>query len=334
MYIETRDKRKIPTFKSATLTYKDTELFELQREFEKDPKRAFKSLALKNIPMILGTGTKLEIIHKDNNKNTVKSTISESFSEEFFYEFLGNLNKTGNFSVVLGNYSDKNTVLTKIINGNFTNNDTFVTESSSEEIQELMRTQGFNFYKDSILQVLNDYKRGFEEFVDAVEGFPKEISDLLNVLKKINFNSSVTDILNANNELFKVLNLTTIINGKAVKVVTPDILTQLYYNSKKSNLGLTEELHYSSYANGIGPNQNLLHNFFIYSSKENFKEFAKREEDKVIQDFKKFVNEEGTLNYPKEIKENLSKVLGLLNLKKGEYGNIENEGKLNPLISK
>ena len=72
------------------LFFKDTELFDLQREFQKD--KNYKSLLLTDVPAILGTSTKLEINSTDSSgnvtsKDAVKATVGESFIADFKYEF-------------------------------------------------------------------------------------------------------------------------------------------------------------------------------------------------------------------------------------------------------
>jgi hypothetical protein len=75
MNIETLSGEKLPTFKNATLTYKDTELFEQQRQYEKDNTslgKLFNSLLIKDNPVIIGTGTKLELVNQNKNKSSSK----------------------------------------------------------------------------------------------------------------------------------------------------------------------------------------------------------------------------------------------------------------------
>jgi hypothetical protein len=75
MNIETLSGEKLPTFKNATLTYKDTELFEQQRQHEKDNTslgKLFNSLLIKDNPVIIGTGTKLELVNQNKNKSSSK----------------------------------------------------------------------------------------------------------------------------------------------------------------------------------------------------------------------------------------------------------------------
>jgi hypothetical protein len=102
MNVELLSGEKIPTFKIATLTYKDTELFELQREFEDTSKGVFNSLLIKEDPVILGTGTKLEAVNKNTNKAAVKFSPSENCMSDFHNDFLKNIVQNKMFSVIIG----------------------------------------------------------------------------------------------------------------------------------------------------------------------------------------------------------------------------------------
>ena len=87
MTIETLSGESLPTFKTANLTYKDTELFEQQREFEKAGGH-FRSLLTDKNAVILGTGTKLEAVNGWENKSAFKFSVSESYVSNFEFDFL------------------------------------------------------------------------------------------------------------------------------------------------------------------------------------------------------------------------------------------------------
>lgn len=114
----------IPAYKLANLTYKDTDLFDSQRNYEKKEGNIYKSLFLSEDRVILGTTTKLEIIndsgHTKTNKSAGKMIAMESLMSDFNYGFLESISAEENptFNVMIGNYSDKGTILSKLIDGN------------------------------------------------------------------------------------------------------------------------------------------------------------------------------------------------------------------------
>ncbi len=194
MNIETLTGEKLPTFKIANLTYKDTELFEVQRQFEK--RAAFKrrpvlfhSLLIGDQSVILGTGTKLEATNGDLNKSASKLSVSESFIADFQYDFLRNILKNDAFSIVLGNYSDKSTILTKIINAKHKIDGTPIIEKSVRDIQEEVRSRGYNYYHDTLHKVFSDYVKLFDflkiEHNIKLDDFDKKFDSNVNEINKI-----------------------------------------------------------------------------------------------------------------------------------------------------
>lgn len=324
MNVTTFDDKQLPTFKLATLTQKDAELFNLQRDFERKNKKAFfKSLLIQDKAAILGTGTKLEGVHKKEGKSAVKFNVSESFTADLQFEFMGNLSTKDNpkFSVMLGNYSDKNTVLTKIFDAGFylqsDINKVPVIAMPFEEMLNLLRQQGANYYKDAVMQIIDDYAR------------------LLGTK-----NTPGTDNIESNLESI----------NKAL--VGLDIRT---LSKKASDLGiqLTEELHYTKYLGKLSLNQLVLDNYRIFNDADNFKVFVARQEQSMLEKFKIFNKSVGDGNILKFAgKVDIAAVLGRLGLSDTNfdkdfvseedgktllpnYGKLENDkGELNPLLKK
>lgn len=250
---------KLPSFKLANLTHKDTELFELRRNFEKSPenkgKFLFNSLLIKNDPAILGTGTKLEVVNGSSNKKASDLNIAENFQSDFQYDFIENLisdDKNPKFSILLGNYSDKGTMLTKIINGNYKvspESDPII-KMSVDDILDTLRVQSGNYYKDTINKVLSDYS------------------------KLLNIKLDKTDV---EKNIKLVNNVISNINPRSLSKKASDL-----------NINLTDELHFSKYGKSYSLNQTLLDNYRIFNNKALFNAFVARQEASMILKFKEF----------------------------------------------
>ena len=259
MNIETLTGEKLPTFKLATLTQKDAELFDLQRNFERESiakgeKRVFRSHLIKDEPAILGTGTRLELTNGDINKSASKFSVSESFTANFQFEFLQSLindktNKNNNFSVQIGNYSDKSTIIVKTINGNFKINGTAVIELSTADLLEEVRKQGANYYKDTYRKV------------------EKDLLFLLNLETSKDYNQNITKINNA-------------LKGTDIR--------SLSKKASDNGINLTEELHYSKYNGVLSLNQYLLDSYKIFNNPTIFAEFVERQEQSMLKKFRKY----------------------------------------------
>jgi len=333
MNITTYDNKKLPTFKVATLTQKDSELFELQRNFELDNAKntSFRSLLTKQYSLekntsqnnlfpcvILGTGTKLELTNEDGGKSATKFNVSENFTSDFQFDFLQNILDNNRFSIMLGNYSDKNTILTKIINGLIKlDGNTPLIQMPVTKILKYVQDQGQTYYKDTLFKVFDDYEKllGIKLSMKTVpEENIKKINEALN---KINVRS---------------------------------------LSQKASQLGinLTEELHYSKYfikdeTTGkfkqiYGLNQLLVDNFRIFNNPKLFGEFVKLQEENMINKFKEFNK---NVNGGKEITfagspkfEEIIKKLGISKeefTKKGtetNYRDLLGANGINPLLKK
>ena len=241
MNVEMSSGEKLPTFKTANLTYKDTELFDLQRGFqEANPDGKFKSILIKDDAVIIGTGTKLEAVNGDTNKQAVKFSISESYISDLQFDFLKNIVKNNSFSIMIGNYSDKNTVITKIIDANYKHDGKNVLiKQDIGTIQELVRSQARNYYYDTLVDVFTDYKILF----DALG-----IANTINPDVDKSFDSSVSQI----NSILEKNNIRS--------------LLEKYTNLKTGvPINLTEELHFSQYGKRKALNQLILDNFRIFS---------------------------------------------------------------------
>lgn len=256
MNIETSIGNKVPSFRTSTVTFKDTELFDLQRKFQNEQGGYFKSLFLGNDPVILGTSTKLDVTNDDITKDAVKLTVAENFQADFKYEFLESITKNNTFQILLGNYSDKNSIFTKIINANFTleGHDKPLLQQSIGNILQVVKDQGQAYYTDTFIKIFSDYKSlltsiGIDTSSLVVEGF-----DISTFENNINF---LNDILSkyTMDELFSMY-------------------AELPHSEKDPNLSIMEEMHYSSYNNGVFINQFLADNYRIFSNDKLFKSFV------------------------------------------------------------
>jgi len=305
---------KLPTFKLANLTQKDTEIFELQRDFEKSGTSLFKSLLIKDTPAILGTGTKLELINGEDNKSASKFNIQENFTSDFQLDFLKNIESNGNFSIMLGNYSDKNTILTKIINGSFKiqGNSKTILQYSQKELLNIVKLQGGSFYKNTLVNVLADLnfllgrtdKRVVETNVKKIESDIKELNIILE---------------------------------------NTDVRT-LSKKASDNGIKILEELHFSKYEGKFKLNQLLVDNYRIFNDDDLFNDFVKLQENEVIRKFKKY-NKSSEIKFLKDI--DLKKISEKLGIEEKEfpkketngkenidYTQIESSGELNPLLKK
>lgn len=311
MNIETLSGEKLPTFKLATLTYKDTELLEKQRLYQKSNKDSYyKSILLESV--LIGTGTKLEVTNGDVNKAAVKLNVAEQQISSLQYDFLENLISSNNaVSIMLGNYSDKNTVLTKIFRGDAKYNGNEIVKMSDSDLLEVVRNQSLNYYRDLTDSIFSDYKELFDTLgIKNIMGtnFNVNASEINRILNDV-------DILKLQKDYEKI----RLKNPKSYKKLT-----------------FVEELHYSTYnvdgSKKIYLNQTILDNYRIFSNGDYFKTFVRKQEESLIKKYKEFFKEEKLIlsNY-----ENVDKYLDRLNINKEEYfPTISEEGHLNPLLKK
>jgi len=351
MNISTLTGEKMPTFKTTNLTYKDLELFEVH-ELNKKPLDKFNSLltSAANIDggPLLGTMIKLEAISPNGqrNKSADKFEVVENFKSNFLFDFLKQLamddSGKSSFGVMLGNYSDKSTILLKTINAEFVrgNEKEKVISKSDEDLKDLIRRQGFDFYSDAVRSVISDYYKIFNATQNSLELGKLNIiknSELLK-LDKIDANSDVQDVINAFNIIDNIL------DGLTANNLSIYDINKLYLQYGNSGSPLMEELHYTTYSNkSLSTNRQLLSNYTIFSSKKNFEVFTKRTEDKFLSDYAALVSDSNTLEIPIEIANELKSItsadklniqsLAGFNSKDGLL--IKNKiGELNPLLKK
>lgn len=321
MNVKSADGNTLPTFKVSNLTYKDAELFEQQREYELNTSgNLHKSLLILDQHAIDGTITKLEVLGKNRSKAFDKLSVAEQFQSDFQYDFIENAIKNNKFSVIIGNYSDKSTILAKLINGNFSINEgKNILEENIETILEKVRTQGYNYYYDSVTKVVSDYKilmdfLGYENTVNT-----NITSDLNNSI------SQIEDFLS----IYKITDL--------VKVIADEQLR----TGKDLGMNLIEELHYSNYSNGVKMNSFLLDNFRIYSSPNLFNQFVQATEksalSKISDNSFKINNTESMLTRFNLKKSDFADIVEVKGVQKEtfSYGKIVfNNGNINPLFKK
>ena len=297
MNVKTADGNALPTFKVSNLTYKDTELFEQQREYENsNSTNLHKSLLILNQNAIEGTITKLEVLGKKRSKAFNKLSVQELFQSDFQYDFIENVVQNNKFSVIIGNYSDKSTILAKLVNGDFSiNNGKNILEESVETILEKVRTQGYNYYHDSLTKVVSDYK-----YLMDLVGYKNDVNT--DVTSDLNNSISQIEKFLANN---KITDLVKIIADEQLRL------------GKSIGVELIEELHYSKYSNGVTMNSLLLDNFRIYSSPKLFNQFVNFTEKSALS---KITNNDFKIS-------NIESVLTKFNLKKSDFADITSEGK-------
>lgn len=326
MNINTLSGEAIPTFKLVSLANKDLELYEVYH-LTKDKDDFFRSLIADpendSESPIIGTQTKLEAISSDKqrNKSASKFTVKESFKSNFMFDFVKQLSVNSSFGVMLGNYSDKGTIILKTVSGEHTHNGKKVISDSIENIQELIRIQGGNFYQDTVLKVIKDYYSLFKNS----EMFKLDLS----LLKNIKRGDDVSDFIKA----FDFIDV-------LLKHLSDNNIS--IYDFNTNNINITEELHYTSYSDRpLSTNRQLLSTFVIFSSKNNFKTFVDRTNNKFIKDYKNFINSEGVIQFPEHISSELKSIASKLDISLDQFKNksqqdtiVNDKGELNPLINK
>ena len=292
----------------------------------------FNSLLIKDNPAIVGTSTKLEVVGAKRSKMYDELTPIEQFTSDFKYDFIANAVNNNKFSVIIGNYSDKSTILAKVISGDFIVNkekrDVTILKESINDILETVRVQGYSFYGDTLRSVFNDYKIVF----DALGIEHNIIPD--------NFNMLNTNILEVNRIL---TNLTTKERNPIIELNSR--LSKIPVDLRPK-VALTEELHYSKYADGIFLNNFLIDNFIIFDdSSENglfYNDFVKQNERKFLE---KFSSNKGDSKIDLGLDtKKIDKVLTTFNLTSEDFKDSSNkinynsvslsEDKLNPLVRK
>ena len=161
------------------------------------------------MPAILGTSTKLEVYNPVRNKSASNLTPMESLMQDIKYEFFENILKAdsnkGNssFNVIIGGaYSDKSTILTKMINALFAEgNDKTppIIKRSMDDLFSLVRNQSKAYYEDTIDNIFNTYNNVFSA-LNLFEG------QLVPELSRSSFENSIKTINNILGDSELILN--------------------------------------------------------------------------------------------------------------------------------
>lgn len=320
MNVEASDGNKVPSFKTTTLTFKDTELYDQQRSFQNKEGNVYKSLLLGDTPAILGTSAKLDVFNPqtEKSKKAVKMTPTESFISDFKQEFWDSILRNDTFQIVLGNYSDKNTVFTKIINTKFAlaNSETTILKESIENLLEAVRIQSANYYADTFRQVFEDYKGLFEALgFEHANRMNDDFENNISIINEVLANNDILDLLDKYSK------------------------SEDYGSSMKPKFNIVDELHYSRYANGMAINQLLADNYRIYNDEKLFNEFVKRQEQSFLSKYGEII---GNYDLSKVVNAEAGKfnaILEALNIDKDALGDEKTEmvlgnRDLNPIIKK
>ncbi len=283
MVTTTSTGEKIPTFKLANLMFDDGNVLLERHLLEQTGSEQYRNLFLQD-GGLLGTSTKLEAINEDKSKTAFNWTALESFTASFEYDFLDVFrptSKVGGINVMIGNYSDKNSIVNKIIDKNIKHNGEYIIGNNSGKnvmtqtnLLELVRTQSYNYYWDVVRNIFDQYsKLGVK--ISNVNVANPDIKIIKSNIKKIN------DFLKE----FKTLN---------------DLLEHI--RTKRLNddsINISGELHYSIYVSPedgksirLGLNQPIIDNFFIFENKDNFNHFVKESENSLINKLIKYSNSE------------------------------------------
>jgi hypothetical protein len=236
--ISTYTGEKIPSFKTATLFNNDIVTLKERFDFEKieTGNITYKSL-LANNSILKGTGTKLELVNKGESKSAFSFSVLENFISDFFYGFVNPFTRPETDSEVLpvlvGNYSDKNSILSKLfgLNASYNNKSIIGNRSgqnilSEEALQDLVRTQSLNFFSDNLNEIIKQYKYlGLE--LDLKSPIPQNLTKINEYLKQFEgkYNSFLEIIRQA-------------------RLKNPEVNFQL-------------ERHYTFYGSRIAVNQNI-----------------------------------------------------------------------------
>lgn len=321
MNLTTQLGSKVPSFRTSTLTFKDTEIFDLQRTYEKAEGTSYRSLLLKDSPAILGTSTKLEVTNPltedeyNSVKDAAKLTPQESFIADFRYEFWDSLMKQDTFQIILGNYSDKNTVFTKIINGRFQleGSNKIIIQEDMDVLLETVRTQAFKYYSDTFKKVFEDYKELFSKtgFENEANQITDDFENNIKVINNVLLRNNIIDLLS--------------------------IYAELPFSLKNPNLTITQELHYSNYSGGTSINQLLADNYRIFGNINLFNEFVSIQEQSFMD--KTVSSQNNTLNHMNSAKGDFNQIASKLGLNFDEFSDEFDKiqlksGKLNPIVRK
>jgi hypothetical protein len=238
------------------------------------------------------------------------------------------------FSVLLGNYSDKNTILTKIINAKakFENDSKVpIVKEDINIILEKIRTQSFDYYSDLFKDVFEQYNLLF-----------KLTNNNLNL--DLDFKGDIK-IFNSNIQLIsKYLIEGNLESDLKIAFIKEDP------NDRKLNF--IEEIHYSKYKHmGLqvnSLNQLTIEYYKIFNNVDMFNQFISLQESELIKKHKKafgsnFIDfqaksKEGIKEYTEYIGEDYNSYKEtFITTRKGFSGEsnlLEVDNKLNPLVRK
>jgi hypothetical protein len=255
--------------------YSDAEALKSRLDLEKKYKgeRTYNNLFLQDNSLV-GTSTKLEVINTNENKSAFKFNVLENFTSNFEYDFLDSFREDSEskvINVMIGNYSDKNTIMNKMININTMYNGKYIIGNKQginimdmDELLKLVRTQSANYYSDLLLDLFDQYKK------IGVNITSNEEEDIENNIRKVN-----KFLLGFNNI---------------------EEFNQYIYNNFDNSVRITEELHYSTYfkdgKNVIGLNQTIVDYYRIFTNETLFQEFVEDQEKSLIT---KLTQEKGEL---------------------------------------
>ena len=278
MNISTLSGEQIPTYKIPNLMYSDTQVLLDRYEIEQEKETNFTSLFLKD-NILLGTSTGLEAINKNKNKSVSKFNVLESFTYNFEYSFLNAFKPTkeqpSGIHVLMGNYADKSTIMSKVISLGAVNKEgkyiigshTGENIATIEEVKELFRTQSLDFYTDILNNIFENYKKigvkidsNVDSNIKNINIFLKEFKDRSSFLK--------------------------FVHEKAILDPTIEIVSELSYSiyleNKKPRLAM---------------NQAIVDNYRIFKSKDRFNDFVKREEESLISKLKEELGSEDGVSF-------------------------------------
>jgi len=307
MNISTLTGEKVPTYKLANLMYSDTEVMLARYETEqaREDETTYRNLFINPaIGGLLGTATGLEVINNDINKAPSKFSVAESFAANFEFAFLDAFrpgSKADGIHVMIGNYADKGTIMSKIISKKVTlpgvPNPEFI----------IGNTEGTNVLPmDDVLELVRKQSSAF--YIDLSNSMFEQYAKLGVTIKSNSFKANVKAI-----------------NAFLRTFPSMDHFSDFVVNAQIADptINITEELHYSAYRSGgetvLALNQTILDYYNIFTDPANFKKFVKIQEDSLSQ---KMQTEKGEFLFsPAEIaKLNESFTLGKVDKEKTTNG--------------
>ena len=298
MNISTLSGEKIPVYKVVNLVNNDVSLMRSHEE-------QFKNKNYKNIftsstdPVLLNSGTKLELTTKNANKSAFKFSASESFTSNFIYDYHKAIDlaktkssETGipnGFFIMLGNYSDKVSVPLKQINVNtkLDNSNVPIIAEKMSTILNKVRSQSYDYYSDLMQNIFEQYNNLF-----SLIGKDEKLD--------LNFKESNTIFDNNINIISKYLIENSLSNDLKIAFDKED--------PNNRNLNFIEELHYSKYSNSeyslIGLNQTIVNYYKIFNDVNIFNQFVKDQEDLFTSKYNDYFNNSKVIDFQTDISSN------------------------------